>query len=63
MIDDQLAAHVLAQPAGNFDGADIILNPMVGAGFADENFVAGPQSIDGFGAAHHRFQIALVAGK
>ncbi len=54
---------MLAQPAGDFDGADIILDPMVSAGFADENLVAGPQSIDGFGSAHHRFQIALVAGE
>ena len=41
MVDNQFAADMLAQPTGNFYCTDVILHPVMGAGFADKHLVPG----------------------
>ena len=53
----------MIEPAGDFDAADVFLTRVVGAGFGDEDAIAGSEVLDGPGAHGLRGEIALEAGK
>ena len=60
-VELKLAAHVLRQPSGYFNPADIIRNRMMAARFGHQYPVPRPQIINGQGARHLGNQIAAVA--
>ena len=61
VLEHELLAGVLPQPARDLHGADVVRLPVVRAAFRHQNTVAVFQSFDRPRAAHERLKVALVA--
>ena len=62
-VDLQLAADVLAEPPGDLDPPDVVLEGVVGAGLGDEHPVPRPQGLDHRGPGRGRGEIPLLPGE
>ena len=63
VVEFELAADVLRQPARDLDAADVLADGVVRAGLGDEHAVAGLQVVDGQRPADELDQVALEAGE
>ncbi|MNC65998.1 hypothetical protein D3C75_1163490 [compost metagenome] len=63
VIELQLLAGGLPDPARNFYFADIISLPVMGTGLGKEHSVTMLQPVNGTCPSHHLFQIPFVPGK
>ena len=63
VVDLELAAHVLGEPARDLDAADVFADRVVAAVLGDEDAVAGAQLFDGERAGDLRGEVALEAGE
>ena len=63
VLELQLAADVLGQPARDLHPADVLADGVVGAGLRHQHPVAGAQGADGDGPLHQDVQVALQPGE
>lgn len=62
-LEMELTAYVAIEHTGNFNGPDIFMDGMMGAGFGDEHFIAGLEAVNGERTAGHFIKVALEASE